>query len=59
MENVMRFMNGDLMIRVSLWGMFFAGLAFLVMDGITPIGVLAVIGILLMAIDYPKKENKK
>jgi len=58
MENVM---NKDLMIRICLWGMFVAGLAFTILDGITPIGMLATVGILLMAIDYPKKEkrNKK
>ena len=61
MANVMKLLNGDLIIRICLWGMFVAGLAFIVLDGITPIGVLAIVGILLMAIDYPKKEkrNKK
>ena len=61
MENVMKFVNGDLIIRICLWGMFAAGLAFIILSGITLIGVLAIIGILLMAIDYPKKEkrNKK
>ena len=61
MENVMKFINGDLMIRICLWGMFIAGLAFLALDGVTPIGILATVGMLLLAIDYPRKEkrNKK
>ena len=58
MENVMKFMNRDLMIRICLWGLFVAGLAFMALTGITTIGVLATIGILLMAIDYPKKEHR-
>jgi len=57
MEIVMKLLD----IRICLWGMFVAGLAFMAIDGITPIGVLAVVVILLMAIDYPKREkrNKK
>jgi len=58
MENVMKFVNVDILIRVCLWGMFVAGLAFLVLGGITSIGVLSTIGILLLAIDYPKKEKR-
>ena len=61
MEKVMKLLDKNLIIRVCLWGMFAAGLAFMVLDGITLIGVLATFGILSMAIDYPKKEerNKK
>ena len=61
MENVMKFMNKDLMIRICLWGMFVAGLAFMVLNRISTIGLLTTVGILLMAIDYPNKEkrNKK
>ena len=58
MKQVMKFLNGELMIIICLWGMFTAGLAFIVLNGITPIGALATAGILLMAIDYPKKEKR-
>jgi len=58
MENVMKFMTGELMIRISLWGMFVAGLAFTVFNGISTLGVMVTIGMLLMAIDYPKKEKR-
>ena len=54
----MKFMTGELMIRISLWGMFVAGLAFTVFTGISTLGVMVTIGILLMAIDYPKKEKR-
>ena len=61
MANVMKIMNGGLIIRICLWAMFVAGLVIMVLDGITLVGVLVIVGILLMAIDYPKKEtrNKK
>ena len=54
-ENVMKFVDRDLMIRICLWGVFIAGLAFMALNEITTIGLLANIGILLMAIDYPIK----
>jgi len=50
-------MNRELMIRICLWGMFVAGLAFTVLNGISAFGVIATTGVLLMAIDYPKKEK--
>ena len=58
MKNVIKFLSGELMIRICLWGMFVVGLAFIVLSGITPTGVLATLGILLMAIDFPKKEKR-
>jgi len=58
MKNVMKFMNGELLIRTSLWGMFITGLAFTVLNGISALGAMVTVGILLMAIDYPKKENR-
>ena len=59
MEQVMKFMTGALMIPICLWGLFVAGLAFLILNGVSVLGVMATIGILLMAIDYPKKEKRK
>jgi len=58
MEHVMKFINGTLMIRMSLWGMFIAGLAFTILDGITPLGIMATVGIMFMAIDFPRKEKR-
>ena len=52
-------MTGHLVIRVSLWGIFATGLAFLVLNGISTLGVMVAIGMLLMALDYPKKEQMK
>ena len=54
----MKFINGELMIRAGLWAMFVAGLAFTVLNGITTMGVVATVGILLLAIDYPRKEKR-
>ena len=52
-------MNGALMIRICLWGMFLAGLAVTVLNGISTFGAITTLGILLMAIDYPKKRKTK
>lgn len=58
MENVVKFINGDLMVRICLWGMLVVGLVFTVLGGVTPKGVMTTVGILLLAIDYPKKEKR-
>ena len=58
MKRVMKLMTGTLIIRIGLWGMFIAGLAFNVLTRISALGVVATVGILLMAIDYPKKEKR-
>lgn len=58
MKNIIKFLNGELAIKIGLWGMFFAGLAFTVLNGISPIGIITIIGMLLLAIDYPKKERR-
>ena len=56
----MKLMTRELMIRVCLWGIFFTGIAFAILNGVSALGIMAIIGILLMAIDYPKKgkQNK-
>ena len=58
MGHIKKFINGELFIRICLWGLFFAGLAFTVLNGISVIGVTALVGTLLMAIDFPKNEKR-
>jgi len=58
MDHLKEFLNGALFIRICLWGMFLVGLALTIWNGISPIGVIATIGVLLMAIDFPKKEKR-
>jgi len=58
MDYIKEFINGALFTRICLWGMFLAGLTFTIWGGISPIGVIATIGVLLMAIDFPRKEKR-
>jgi len=58
MEKVLKFMSGELLIRICLWGMFVAGVAFTILNGISAFGVMSIVGALLMAIDYPKKKKQ-
>ena len=59
MENVAKFINGELMIQIGLWTIFVAGLMFTILDGISLLGIMATLGMLLMAIDFPRKEKRK
>ena len=56
MEHVMKLMNVSRMIKICLWGVFIATLLFTVLNGISVLGFMATVGMLLMAIDYPKKS---
>ena len=58
MKHILKFMHGELIIRIGLWGMFIFGFMIILLNGMTPIGLLATVGLLLMAIDYPKKEKR-
>jgi len=59
MENVAKFINGELMIQIGLWTIFVAGLMFTILDEISLLGIMATLGMLLMAIDFPRKEKRK
>jgi len=54
----MKFIKNDIAIRICLWGMFFGALVLTALIGISPIGIIAKVGILLLAIDYPKKNRR-
>jgi len=51
-------MNSTLIIQICLWGMFVIGLAITILTGISPIGIMATVGMLLLAIDFPKKNKR-
>ena len=54
----MKIKNEDLIIQIGLWGIFVVTLAFTALNGISAFGVVAIIGILLLAIDFPKNNNR-
>ena len=59
MDQIKKLINSDLFIRICLWGMFIAGVGFTILKGITVIGVMAIVGTLLMAVDFPRRERRK
>ena len=58
MDYMMKLLKGNLMIKICLWGMFLTGSAFIVLSGVSAIGIIATVGVLLMAIDFPRKEKR-
>ena len=54
----MKFKNEDLITQIGLWGMFIGTFAFTAVNGISAFGVIATVGILLLAIDFPKKNKR-
>jgi len=59
MEQIKKFINGVLFIKMSLWGLFVAGVGFTVLNGISLIGVMSMVGTLILAVDFPKKEARQ
>ena len=55
---MMKFINSDLAIQIGLWGLFFGAILLTALTGISPISIIGTVGILLLAIDYPKKNKR-
>ena len=54
----MKYINEDLIIQICLWGVFSAALVFTVINGISVFGVMATVGVLLLAVDFPRKNKR-
>lgn len=57
MEYMMKFKGKELIVRSCVWGAFGVTLAFVISNGISTLGAVVTVGMLLLAIDYPKKTK--
>ena len=57
-EKMMKLFKSDLAIQICLWGMFLGALVSTAWNGISLISTITTVGILLLAIDFPKKNKR-